>query len=498
MNRRAPSGARGCGRGERGVIVVLFSFLLVALLLGLAFVVDLGRVADQRRKAQNAADPAALAAAWALRNTTGAAPSEAAEAARVAGATNLGVTMLAAGSGCVSAGVCFSSPEGWTVSVETPYAPARSATAPERAVRVEACRSVPTAFAGVVGVSAIRVCGSAVASADAGELRARPGILVLGRARLEVAGGRGTKPGLSSHGLITVTGGGIHVNSRHRTDALVLRRPSSTTANAINVVGGVNRSAGTTVTGLLSSGAAVLSDPLADVPEPPLPGAWPAATTVAGAGVVTTLYPGTYGALTVDTGATVVLHGPGVFVFNGIRIGGDGSLLRSTSAMLYNVGELRADAGAEVSLQAMTLVEATAVGVPQYAEIAYFQGRCTGPGYNSAKCDAGTGTGHTVLLKGRNRSGVAWGIEGALYAPTSKVEIRGISELFDPPADNDDDPTNDSPYPDYTDPADAELDVAMRGSMMIVGQLSVGRGASLRLQAAGPPAARWASVALVE
>jgi hypothetical protein len=482
------------------MVVLLTALLLTVLLAAVAYAVDLGSVADQRRKAQNAADPAALAAAWVMTDQgADVVLDDVVAAAREYAEANLRVDALVPGTGCRSPGVCFTSSAGWQVSVQTPYTAVRGVSDPTRVVRVEACRQVPTNFAGVMGVRAIGVCGSAVADANAAELVGKPGILVLGKPKLEVPGGRGTKSALHTHGTIIVTGGTIQVNSQHRTDAAVLHKPSLTEARSIDVVGGVKRSGtGTTVNGPLQRGVAPVADPLAAIDEPPVPTKWPGESKFDKGGTVTVLRPGTYGKLKIENGAKVVLQGPGVFTFNGIELRDDGSLLQSTSAMVFNVGRMLADGGTDIDLRAMSLTEATSVGVPDHAGIAFFQARCKAKDIGTDKCDAVTAKGQKITLKGKKTTGVGWSFDGAFYAANSKVEIKGNSEVFDPAALDDDDDSND-PYDDDTDPSGpAEHEVGMRRSAMVVGQLNVGKGATIRLDTEWPPYAAWRGAGLVE
>ena len=61
-------------RDEQGAIAIVTAFLMVALVLGAALVVDLGNARDVRRQSQNAADAASLAGANMLYPATGVCP----------------------------------------------------------------------------------------------------------------------------------------------------------------------------------------------------------------------------------------------------------------------------------------------------------------------------------------------------------------------------------------------------------------------------------------
>lgn len=69
-------------RDERGVTIVLFALTLVVVLIFVAFAIDSGRVFNERRQDQSAADAAALAAAQTLA-TTGSRDQAASEAIRI-------------------------------------------------------------------------------------------------------------------------------------------------------------------------------------------------------------------------------------------------------------------------------------------------------------------------------------------------------------------------------------------------------------------------------
>jgi hypothetical protein len=115
---------------ESGQTLVLFAGLVVALLAILALVLDGGNIYLQRRFAQNAADAGAIAGALVVcRDGT----ADAAEAA----ALNYAVDRNRADTAVVTV-------DGWTVTVVT-------------------TRTVPTAFAGLVGINQLDASAAAVA-----------------------------------------------------------------------------------------------------------------------------------------------------------------------------------------------------------------------------------------------------------------------------------------------------------------------------------------------
>jgi Flp pilus assembly protein TadG len=118
--------------GEAGAVAILFALLLVALLVVVALVVDLGLLYDTKRDLQTAADAGALAGAWEL-PTVSAAES---------------VALAYAGNNQVQA------PE---TDPTTPY------KGDPTKIEVVCTRTVPLAFARVIGRSTSMVSARAVA-----------------------------------------------------------------------------------------------------------------------------------------------------------------------------------------------------------------------------------------------------------------------------------------------------------------------------------------------
>src|SRR3954471_23807460 len=102
---------------ERGVTMIIFGLILVALLIIVAVVIDLGNARQEKRQLQNAADAAALAGASELFTVSG---SPCATAVTYAYANmRLGPVQGACTSGT------YSNPDG-SVFVQTPYSLAGS------------------------------------------------------------------------------------------------------------------------------------------------------------------------------------------------------------------------------------------------------------------------------------------------------------------------------------------------------------------------------------
>jgi Flp pilus assembly protein TadG len=139
---------------ERGVTMVLFGLLIVALLIIVAVVIDLGNARQEKRQLQNSADAAALAGANDL-GTVNAANA-------CLDAYKFSYNNMRLGT---SPGSCPTSSNAGvvTISVTTPYFGGPAAFSAASLVNVRACKDVPTSFARIIGVASIHVCGNATA-----------------------------------------------------------------------------------------------------------------------------------------------------------------------------------------------------------------------------------------------------------------------------------------------------------------------------------------------
>ena len=166
--QRAPNGAAPDG----GAVLVTVSLSMVAIVAAGALALDLGMSLVERRQARNAADHAALAAAWA--NCNGDTPQDAADASVVRnGYSTTDLTLTEPDTGSFQAVVST---------------------------------NVPTRFAGVVGFGSVQVTGTALASCSGGSG---------GSANAIFAGGECSahgKPTLEVNGSSQNVYGGIHSN----------------------------------------------------------------------------------------------------------------------------------------------------------------------------------------------------------------------------------------------------------------------------------------------
>jgi|GEM_PF-4521039 len=141
---------------EAGVTMVIFSLLIVALLVVVAIVIDLGNARQQKRQLQNAADAAALAGAHDI-GVTGGDPC-----AQAATYVYNNLTL-----GTPSNKTCTTTvPTGYTITITTPYTGGPAAFETDGGaslVNVKVCKAVGTSFARIIGITSVNVCGNATA-----------------------------------------------------------------------------------------------------------------------------------------------------------------------------------------------------------------------------------------------------------------------------------------------------------------------------------------------
>lgn len=279
-------------RGSVTVLVAAMSLLLVAF-VGLS--VDGGEIQTQQRESQNAADGAALAAATAIINADnyGYTESDAATIAKTvagyAGIPTGDVTMTFQDS-----------------SGADPNDPTKVVT-----VKADVTHTFPTLFLPVMDINSASVSAHAVVSvtqnttANCGlcslSSSASPAVIAQNGGQIKVNGGS-LKVDSSASGALTVQGGG------------------SVTATSVTSYG---TAIGITNPTAVTGAAQQYTDPLASVPPPTLGSA---ATNVTYSSN-TTISPGTYGSITVNSGVTLTMR-PGVYVIaGGLTVNGtlDGS-----------------------------------------------------------------------------------------------------------------------------------------------------------------------------
>jgi hypothetical protein len=502
----SPAGHRGPARSvqadQRGAVLILVALGMVAMLGMAALVADIGLARVEKHKLQTALDAATLAAAQDVRS--GAAVAK--DVASSYTGRNLGKGSPVATVVCPSetpnpANTTCYRLDDVDLRVTTPYPLVGGAVSAADVVHADACRAVGTGFARVLGWRTMVVCSSATAAITmASEAVQAPGLLALGRPKLEVVGKKGTKHALLQQGKVTVNGGTIWVDSQHKDHSVHLKNKSVTTADALALHGeSIKRDNGSVLSAPATAKKPTIGDPLDWVPEP----TWaPKGQDKNFDRTNGTLTPGIYGKLTVQHGGSVKLQGPGVFVFYGIEVRDDNSLLDLSNGMIFNVnGQFKVDRGGDLEMKAMNAAQAAAIGRPEYEGIALFQARCKAKDINTPKCDLANG--QKVLLKGKKKgpgsnSPAAWRIDGAIYAASSPVQLKGETEIYDAESNFDDDESND-PADTFDPDDDAELAVTGSRTMIIGALITVGKGSSIVLTPKWPDAAKPVQVyALVE
>ncbi len=294
-------------RWRRGAVLVLTALLLPVLLGVTGLVIDAGLLMVASRKAQNAADAAAMAAAFDLLLGR-----------PLATARATALTYVRTHNRLASATVTVNSPPS-----RGPY----QGNAGYVEVIVQA--PVSTVFIQVLGVNReqsvrrLAVAGlrpmNAVPGVIALDPAARPGISVGGNGSLAVKGNITVN---SDGGGLDETGGSI--NNGNSGNAMTVSNNASVRATDIRVVGGVNAPSNfhqfdPTVPGSpLRTGSLPVPDPFLYLPPPTIgTGANPTvhpAVSVSGNATVT-LTPGIYPSISISSG-TVVFQ-PGIYIIRG-------------------------------------------------------------------------------------------------------------------------------------------------------------------------------------
>lgn len=291
------------GRGrarQRGAVTVLVAAMSLVLVAFVGLSVDGGEVQAQQRESQNAADGAALAAATAIINASNYGYLE--SDARAIGKTVAGY------SGIPTTDVTISFQD--TTGAD-PNDPTRVAT-----VKADVTHVFPTVFLPIMDINTATVSAHAVVTITQ-NTTANCGLCSLAAT---------ASPAViaQSGGQVQVSGGSLKVNSTG-SPAITVSGGGAISATAVTSVGSVS---GPTTPAAVTGATQVFTDPLATVPTPTV---GLAANDVVYASN-TTIDPGTYGALTVNTGVTVTMR-PGVYVISGpLLVNGT---LNGSNVMVY-------------------------------------------------------------------------------------------------------------------------------------------------------------------
>jgi len=337
---------------QNGQVLVIFVGSLFVLFAIAALVVDLGFVFMIKRQEQNAADPAAIAAARYIHPdaTAGADYAGMVSAACTFARENGYGLSVSYGNGCRDAGT---DPQGVTLQVNYPPSASGGRYAGSLgAVEVVITRVHNTFFGGLLPMPSITVSSSAVAAFDTGQSNSSslisldPTSCAAGHIH-----GSGT---INIHPLPGVTSGGyVQVDSKcgsqtsddycsASSGALKIdANASNFTAPETYVVGACQATSGT-INGGLDENAAYVGDPLAELPPPNL------STMTAGqcgAGG-TILAPGDRGCK-FNSAGTVALS-PGIY-YGGWQIGNNVTLQLAAGIYVFAGGGVSLNAGGSIT-----------------------------------------------------------------------------------------------------------------------------------------------------
>lgn len=365
---------------ESGAVLVLFALLLTALMVFSSIGVDVANAVQTRRRAQSAADAAALAASQGLPGTATGIQSAATYAA-----SNLGVAGgLGPGTACAAGVTCFSR-GGWDVRVTIPY------QGSDVRVQVQSCRAVSSMFGRLVGIASIGVCGTGAARHTGPFALPGPDILVT----------RSTGPGaLTCGGGCQLSVQRLVVNSTD-SNGLNVNGNGSIEAGTVGVGGGSSTAAGTGAVTCSAATACPQTGVRVDDPYASLPNPSPAGLSVyPGGAYVGPISPGIYtGRLRVASDATFL---PGVYILQGGLTVQSGAVVTGSRVFFFNqAGDIDITAGSTVSLTPLQ------DGSP-YNDIVVFQAR--------------TNTS-TLLLTG----GASLSLLGVVYNPSGNTTLTGGS-----------------------------------------------------------------------
>ena len=430
-------------REQRGQVLVIFVGALFVLFAIAALVVDIGFVFMIRRQEQNAADPAAIAAARYIHPTpTGAAdPGSMRRAACFYVRQNGYFPTATSDDGCIPA----NDPDGTTLTVN--YPPSRAAgrfAGSLGAVEVVVNRIHRTFFGGLLPLPTIDVTSSAVAAFDTGSSNSSS-LISLDPTSCAAGKIHGTGT-INIHPLPGVGSGGyVQINSDCSTGATddvcgvssgglkVDSNASNFTAPMTYVVGSCQATSGT-VNSVLDEGAAFVGDPLEEL-TPPRLSDYPAGQCSATdpplapgdrgckfnrAGVVN-LTPGVYygGWEIVNSNVELVLA-PGMYIFAGGGVKWTGGSITSVQGvggipapvMFFNTDDPSTQSGQED-------IDFNAVDTLTLRPIA------SGPYRNILIWNDGTGSnpGAEISLGGQATLDIA----GTIYNPGGLVRLEGGS-----------------------------------------------------------------------
>lgn len=410
---------------QGGQVLVIFVGSLFVLIAIAALVVDLGFVFMIKRQEQNAADPAAIAAARYIHPTAtdpASYPDMVQAACLYARENGYGLAQAYA-NGCQDPA---SDPNAVTLQVN--YPPSRAAgrfAGSLGAVEVVITRVHHTFFGGLIPLPQIPVTASAVAAFDTGSSNSSslisldPTSCAAGHIH-----GSGTinihpLPGVTSGGYVQVdsscgTSTGDDLCSSSSGGLKVDANASSFTAPMTYVVGACQATSGT-INGGLDEAAAYVGDPLAELPPPKLSD-YPAGRCNS---TDPPLAPGGRGCKFMGSG-TVILQ-PGVY-YGGWQIQNNVTLQLSPGVYIFAGGGVSLNAGGSI-----TSVQGSG-GAP--APVMFFNtdDPSTGTGQSDVDFTATSTLSLRPVASGPYRNILIWN-DGNGSNPTAKITLGGQTVL---------------------------------------------------------------------
>ena len=367
---------------RRGTVTAWLVLSLAVIIAILAIGLDGGRMMEERRKVQAAADAAALAAAADLySNYTANQGSDTGTTAQSAATTS------AASNGYSNDG---------TNSVVTVNIPPASGTFAGQAGYVEVIikSNLPATFGAAITGSGLTVQARAVARGQPQKL----GLLLLNASM----SGALSASGASS---VIANGAGITVDSTSN-QALVLNGSAVLQAPAIAVSGGYSSSG--RISGTVIGGATPMVDPLKSLQPPqlsnyPIQSSWPLYIDTGSV----TLQPGIYqGGIHLSGNAAVTLQ-PGLYILNGGTLDVSGSASLVGNGVTIYLSSLWPD---EVDLGGSGSVVLTPPTSGPYQGISLYQDRLNN---------------QNIYVRGT----ASVQVTGLIYAPAAQVQFSGDGSM---------------------------------------------------------------------
>lgn len=431
-------------RARRGAMLLMVAISLVLLLGVAALSVDGGRMFQERRNAQAAADAAAEAAGLELYSKY---PQN--HGVDLDGAARAVALSVAAANG-------YGADPHSTVTVNIP--PKSGAFAGLYGyAEVLIGSTLQRSFSGVFGSSLVTANGRAVGAGTM--LPSKAAVMVLDPKRKEALK-------LHDRWSMLNVGGDLVVNSKDK-HAVKLDKKSQIVADEMLVSGGIDKKSKQNIDAEVHTGVEASPDPWASLPDPDkgpkqtVDDSGPSPNK----GKIYNLEPGTYKELKFDKG-DVVTMAPGEYYVEGeTSFHGDSSLV-ANGVMIYGAGKkgFKFDTTGSVTITPPTS--------GTYAGISLFQSRDS-----KAKVEF--------------RKDSSLDIEGVIYAPNSEVKFDKITaDISGSVPDEDWEAEEADPPPDDStdDPAPASQAAVNAG--IVSRKLTIGKGATVRIQGANIAARR--------